>query len=141
MNKIIEVALASKFGVDALTELMEVVTVTPNPEMATEILLGVYEKPEVPEAVVSHQGLEKTLVSVDFWHNRVTYTYMEEVRKHMYVDKNLDTSLITLENYEEYTKKWEEGTTTSFYLNTGEIKQKENTCDIHEWLSQEPRKL
>jgi hypothetical protein len=136
MIKIIEVALAGKFGTETVTELREVVTATPNPEMATEILLGVYVKPELPKCVVSNKGLEKTLVNADYWNRSVTYSYEEEVRKHLYVSKDIDTSLITLDNYKDYEKKYDDDV-KSHYISTGEFKLKQSSCSFDEWLSQE----
>jgi hypothetical protein len=137
MNKIIEVALKGRFGTDDLTNLMEVITATPNPEMATEILLGVYVRPEIPNVVVTDQGLEKTVVSVDYWTNYVTYSYKEEVRKQFYIDKDTDTSLITLDNYKDYEKRYDDDNIRSFYLPTGEIRQRQSSCSFSDWLSQE----
>ena len=137
MNKIIEVALKGRFVTEDVTSLMEVITATPNPEMATEILLGVYVKPEIPNVVITPQGLEKTLISVDYWDNVVNYSYEEEERKHLYIDKNLDTSIITPENYKEYEKEYDYANKTSFYLNTGKMKQRTSSCSILDWTQQE----
>jgi hypothetical protein len=137
MNKIIEVALTGKFGAEAVTNLMEVIGATPNPEMAAEILLGIYVQPELPHTVANAQGLEKTAVHIDYWNSDITYTYDEEVRKHMYIDKDADTSLITMDNYKEYERDYDKGNITSFYLSTGEIKQKRSSCSFGDWLSQD----
>ena len=135
MNKIIEVALTGKFGTEAVTSLLEVIVATPNPEMATEILLGVYVQPEIPNAVINVQGLEKTLVSVDYWTNTVYYSYEEEVKKHIYVHKDTDTSLINLENYEMFRKNYADDV-KSFTLATGVFKEMKSQCSIQDWLSQ-----
>ena len=121
MNKIIEVALTGKFGAEAVTNLMEVIGATPNPEMAAEILLGIYVHPAIPHQVLNGQGLEKTAVHIDYWNSDVTYTYDEEVRKHMYIDKDADTSLITMDNYIEYERVYGSDNIKSFYLPSGEI--------------------
>lgn len=139
MYKIIEVALTSKFGADAVTNLMEVIGATPNPEMATEILLGVYQEPVIPNKIISNSGVEKTLVSVNHWLGDVTYTYQEEVRQHMYVDENLDTSILTLENYKEYEKQYGDSNRKVFYLPTGEMKTQKSSSSISTWLSEEVR--
>jgi hypothetical protein len=136
MNKIIEVALTSKFGAESVTNLMEVVCATPNPEMATEILLGVYEKPEVPN-IIFENNVKKTVVSVDYWQNIVSYSFEEEVRKHMYVEDSLDTSVITLENWKKFDNAYGKSNIKSFYLPTGEIKTKNSHTSIGDWLSRE----
>ena len=132
-----EVALTGKFGAEAVTNLMDVILATPNPEMATEILLGVYEKPEIPHTVTSNSGVEKTVVSVDYWNDNVRYAYEEKVTKHIYVDTNLDTSILTLENYLEYEKQYEDADRKSFRLLTGETKTMQANTSITDWLSQE----
>ena len=138
MSKIIAVALTGKFGAEAVTNLMEVIGATCNPEMATEILLGVYEKPEIPNTIFEN-GTKKTVVSIDYWQATITYSYEEEVKKHIYVDENLDTSILTLENYLEYEKQYEDANRKSFRLPTGEIKTKQSHTSIGDWLYQEAK--
>lgn len=137
MNKIIEVALTGKFGAEAVTNLMEVIGATPNPEMATEILLDIYVKPELPNTVINNTGVERTLVSADYWQGRVAYSYQEEVTKHLYVDEDTDTSVITLDNYNEYERDYGVSNTKSFRLPTGVIKSRESHCSFADWLFQE----
>ena len=139
MNKIIEVALTGKFGPEAVTNLMEVIGATANPEMATEILLGVYVKPEIPLTVFNAQGLEKTATNIDYWEMRVSYSYEEEVRKHIYVDKDCDTSVITLENYKEFEKDYNLGNIKSHRIPTGEMVTRNDSCDFGDWLAQETK--
>ena len=134
--KVMYYALASKFGTESVDKIMEVIGATPNPEMATEILLGIYEEPRIPNAVVNAKGLVKTATNIDYWERRVSYSYEEETRKHLYVDKDADTSLITLENFKEYQRDYGSDNITSFYLPTGEMVIRNNSCDFSDWLSQ-----
>lgn len=133
MSKIIAVALTGKFGAEAVTNLMEVIGATCNPEMAAEILLGVYEKPEIPNTIVEN-NVKKTVVSIDYWQATVTYSYEEEVRKHLYVEDSLDTSVITLENWKQFDNAYGKSNIKSFYLPTGEIKTKQSHTSIGDWL-------
>ena len=135
--KVMYYALASKFGTESVDKIMEVIGATPNPEMATEILLGIYEEPRIPNTVVNAQGLVKTATNIDYWERRVCYSYEEEQRKHMYVDKDADTSLITLENFKEYQRDYGSDNITSFYLPTGEMAIFKDSCDFRDWLSQD----
>lgn len=136
MNKIIEVALTGKFGADAVTNLWDVITATPNPEMAAEILLGVYEKPVIPHTVVSNRwGVEKTAVNIDYWNAIVKCTFEEAVTKHLYVDQGLDTSILTIDNYMEYEKEYSDPNRKSFRIPTGEMRSVEENCSFAEWLS------
>ena len=49
---IVETALATRFNADTIPTLMEVIHATPNPTVATELLLDVYEMPEIPSTGV-----------------------------------------------------------------------------------------
>ncbi len=141
MNKIIEVALTGKFGTEAVPSLMEVINITPNPEMATEILLGIYTQPKIPSTVVNEQGLEKTATHIDYWRMRVSYSYQEEVRQHIYVDQDCDTSVITLENYKEFERDYGSGNIKSHRIPTGEIRTRQDSCEFGDWLAQEAKEL
>lgn len=132
MNKIIEVALAGKFTADAVPAIMDVIIATPNPEMATEILLGVYEKPELAEHVVVKDVLRK-LESVDYWRDEVRYSYLAEETKGFYIQKDCNTDEITLENYEQYVVKYHDGC-KYFTLKTGEVVVRKDITTIGEWL-------
>ena len=139
MFKIIEVALIGKFGTDAVPSLMEVIGVTPNAEMATEILLGIYEKPTFCNNVLDSRKRERTLLSVDEWNRNISYSYEEEITKSFYIHKDTDTSLITDENYKEFVidssnnndLKW-------FNFNTGVFTTRTGSCDFAEWIGSNP---
>lgn len=135
--KVMYYALESKFGTESVDKIMEVVGATPNPEMAAEILLGIYEEPKIPNAVVNAKGLVKTATNIDYWGHRVSYSYEEETRKHLYVDEDADTSLITLDNYQKYERDYGSDNIKSFYLPTGKMTIRKDSCDFIDWLSQE----
>ena len=134
MNKIIEVALAGKFDAQSVPSIMEIIGATPNPEMATEILLGVYEEPLLDKEV-KRNGTLLSLISVDFWRDRVDYSYQEEVTIGFYVDKDLDQSLVTLENYKQYKKEYRDDNVTHMTLKTGELALRKSDCSISTWRS------
>jgi hypothetical protein len=50
--KVMYYALESKFGTESVDKIMEVIGATQNPEMATEILLGIYEQPKIPNPLL-----------------------------------------------------------------------------------------
>ena len=79
MNKIIKAALAAKFNASDVEVLLEVISKTENPEVATELLLGIYEQPDVNLAV--HPNYEpnqqnKMFIRYDKWRDRVYYSYL-----------------------------------------------------------------
>ena len=49
MEKIVRVALATKFG-NNVDDIIEVINNTPNSEHAVELLLGIYEEPKFKES-------------------------------------------------------------------------------------------
>jgi len=139
MEKIIKVALEGKFGADAVQSIIEIVNATPNPIMATEILLNVYTPIVLLPQITSGKQV-RTLVSSDEWTNSVTYTYEEEVVKSLYLANDCDTSLVTIDNYKEFEVGYNSnGNYKYFHLPTGEIKTRQNSCGIDEWLSYESK--
>ena len=141
MNKIIEVALKGRFGVEEVTNLMEVIGATPNPEMATEILLGVYTQPKLESVVMDSRGCIRTINSIDYWAGNVHYSYSEEITKHIYVDKDFDTSVITPENYKDYSVDYNKDNITSFTVRTGEFRDKTSSCSFAEWSNYTPHDM
>ena len=135
--KVMHYALMSKFGTESVDKIMEVVCATPNPEMAVEILLGIYEETKL-ESVVVYRGVKgqeqfRTLMSVDFWKNEVHYQYNAEITKYIYIHKDTDRSLITPENYTEFVLKHSDEDSVGYYLLTGEIETRTSYCTISEW--------
>ena len=135
MNKIVKVALQSKFGADTIDALMEVIANTPNAEMATEILLGVHEPVALaPVVLYKYENAIRTLVSIDEWNNVVTYTINKEKTKSFYVPSDTDTSLITVDNYQDFEKEYERGANLKhFTLATGEFVLRTERTDIESW--------
>jgi len=105
MSKIISKLLSVQFPTVDLASLMEIINATPNPELATEILCGLYEQPVIPVMVRKdnrHNGEVLTLTKYDKWEDRVHYSYMREKTKSVRISDDADKSLITLENYTEF---------------------------------------
>lgn len=82
-NKIIKALLQSKFKDIDVDVLMEIISVTPDVEVATEMLCGIYEAPEVP-VEPSNNMLETyndrtniKFISFDKWCNEVNYSYQD----------------------------------------------------------------
>jgi len=132
MKTIVEVALATKFDEKQVPSILEIIGATPNPEMATEILLGIYEQPVLKDTAVRN-NVVLTLVSADYWQGRVTYQYQDEIKKSFYVHKDTDKSLITLDNYKEYAIDWNVEGAVHMELLTGEIITRTSNCDISDW--------
>lgn len=135
MFKIIESALSTKFGAENAQALLEVVMNTPNANIATEKLLGIYEEPVLKTLVTNNSGKALTLVSYDIWNDRVDYKYWEPKTIHVYVNEDTDTSLINAENYQEFAVDYQDSGIKSFRFNTQELSEKTSYCSIGNWLS------
>lgn len=76
MEKITRLALSLKFNAGDIDSVMEIIMATGNEIVATEILLGVYEAPEV--AVIAPNTkyeANRRLVSYDKFKEEVKYSY------------------------------------------------------------------
>jgi len=133
MENIIKVALLSKFSAEALPSVMEVINATPNPLMATEILLGTYEQPEIPETTV-YKDKVRTLKSVDYWLDQVHYTYEVAETKGFYIHEDTDKDQVTIENYKEFMI---DRTQNAVWINipTGKTSISSSYCSIDSWLN------
>lgn len=135
MNKIISKLLSVQFPTVDSKSLMEIISATPNPELATEILCGLYEEPNLPSQVIgssSYKNAVLTLLDYDKWSNKVKFSYTKEKMLGVKISKTTDTSLITLENYKEFeVKDWDKW----YYLPTGEYEVQEDYTYLETWLN------
>lgn len=146
MNKIITKLIAVTYPTANIDHLMEVVNATPNPELATEILCGLYQEPQIPVKVKSlplkggmSEPRELTLKSFDKWQNAVNYSYLKENTLSGYFPKETDKSNITLENFHSLKESWKGGDAeqVSIRLNTGEFEECTDACSLEKWMSYE----
>ena len=138
MSKIISKLLSVQFPTVDLASLMEIINATPNPELATEILCGLYEQPVIPAMTRTHNrhnGEVLTLTKYDKWQDKVHYSYMREKTKSVRIANDTDTSLITLENYTEFE------VSSGYRYHDIPLGEKVLTNDyttLSSWLSYEP---
>lgn len=103
MNKIINALLAAKYPNVDVAALSEIVAATPNAEVATEILCGLYEMP-----IINEQPSEKmlsnrkdefniTFLSYNKFNDEITYEYQSRKYKSVVVPKNA-----TIDEYPDY---------------------------------------
>jgi hypothetical protein len=79
-NSIVTIALSSKFTAEQMEGVLEIVHATPNPEVAVEILLGIYEEPKLPVSPVNVKNFDSTkrnivLSGYDKFNEMVSYKY------------------------------------------------------------------
>lgn len=108
MEKIIRVALATKFGNDVDT-LLELADMTPNREHAVELLLGIYEEPifkALHTYTYKYRGTEFKDLPACFneynpWNRTMLITVVRPVTKDLVVlVENQD--IVNADNYTEY---------------------------------------
>lgn len=79
-NSIVTIALSSKFTAEQMEGVLEIIHATPNPEVAVEILLGIYEAPKLPLEPVNVKNFDNNkrnivLSSYDKFNELVSYKY------------------------------------------------------------------
>lgn len=137
MNKIIEKLLTVTFPNVDTNSLLEIVSATPNPELATEILCGLYEEPKLPTKVQETSGDKKelTFLSYDKWNDKVHYSYIREKTISGYFPKGTIKDDITLENFKEKQQDWKSGQDMiNISLKTGETVLDNSYCSSNLWL-------
>lgn len=88
MNKIIKAALEAKFvGMD-VSPVVDVINATPNPIVAAEILLGLYEQPVLPETLPDTKTeVNRKIIDYDRFKNEVEYSYNSREAVEVWVKK------------------------------------------------------
>ena len=108
MEKIVRVALATKFGSN-VDEIIEVINNTPNSEHAVELLLGIYEEPifkALHTYTYKYRGTEFKDLPACFneynpWNKTMLITVVRPVTKDLVVlVENQD--IVNADNYTEY---------------------------------------
>ena len=152
MNKIIKALLEAKYPTVNVDSLLEVINSTPNAEVATEIICGLYKKPwvsSVPSEKFksANKGrFEITFVEYDKWKNCVEFSYKLEKSKSIWKLKTEEKPLysettVTQEQYYFKDFAFKAGidvATESDYervLVKGDLESHANTttCSVEEW--------
>ena len=88
MNKIMKALLQAKFPTLNVEDLFEVINSTSNPEIATEVLCGLYEAPKIEGfAKDTNSEVNRVFLSYDKYKNKVTYSYNKRESKQVDVLK------------------------------------------------------
>ena len=114
--------------------LLEIVGATPNPEIATEILCGLYVEPAIEhKMVVSEREGILTFTSFDKWNNRVNYSYLQKDTKSTYFPKGTKVSDVTMENFDSL--KVSSSSVDAVYLNipTGTVSKRTSYTSLEGW--------
>ena len=134
MNKIMQKLLEVTYPAINTESLLEIVGATPNPEIATEILCGLYVEPAIEhKMVVSEREGVLTFMSFDKWNNRVNYSYLQKDTKTSYFPKGTKVSDVTMENYDSL--KVSSSHEEAVYLNipTGTVSKRTSYTSLEGW--------
>jgi hypothetical protein len=140
MNNLERKLIELTFPTVDVEALMEVITATPNPRVATEILCGVYTDPVVCKDKISREGTARTFVSYDKWLDQINYSYMQEKTVYEYFPNSVDRNTITLDNYKSL--KCEYGNDTyRFAIKTGELELRGDWTSVADWNRMQDNKF
>lgn len=136
MNKILKALLETKFPTANVNAFLEVIGATPNPELATEILCGLYE-----EAVIKHKftlvkGNIYSFVSYNKWNDKVTYSYDEPETRGGYFPENINKEDVTIDNFDKL--KSSKSTNNYWYIPTGKMVKRTSEVYLETWNNYEP---
>jgi hypothetical protein len=137
MNKIIKALLESKFSNTNVEALLELINVSPNPQVATEILCGLYEEKIVPsdkQAVLSRDYGVYVLQSYSKWTDEVEYTYEYPDTKGGYFPDHIKKEDVNMDNFKELQVN---SSSSSNYLHipTGTSSTRKNRMSFSSWIS------
>lgn len=133
--KIIHELLKMKFPNVDTNSLIEIISATPNPEVATEIMCGIYVEPNVGSHTrVQHKNYGVcTFVSYDKWNCCINYSYKSEVTKGGYFPKGTNKEDITMENFNSL-KVSSSADSVWLSIPTGEMMTNTGTMPFVPWM-------
>ena len=134
MNKITKLALGLSYPQDKISALLEIINATPNPVMATEILLGVHEKVKLASKVKASNGNIRVLKEANEWTDTVSYGYLKPKRIGSYYPKGTDAKTLNDNNWEKLKAKSSDENTEYLYFNSEIMEEQTSSCPFKEWL-------
>jgi hypothetical protein len=133
MKNIAQALIKAKFPNLESTAVLEIAEKTGNPELAIELLCGLYTPPEVASFAMLN-NVQCTAKRYDKWEDKVYYEYLKEKVVNIYIPKGMNHALITPETYEEYRVKWSnDGSVENIDVKTGLLELTESYCNLEKW--------
>lgn len=140
MNKVLAELVKVKFPEVPTALFMEVIEATPNPELATEILCGLYEQPSIQQGPVYSKDRTKRFRfgSYNKWKNQVSVFFMENVSKSSYFPKGTTESDVTMETFDSMKVSSNTPDCVYLYIPTGTQREATTTFELETWNSFDP---
>jgi len=134
-SKVYKAALESKYHGVSVNDLLTVIYATPSAEIAMELMLGIYEHPELETDVISPNNVVKfTLTHYNMFERTVSYSYEENKKIHIYFEKGVNKDLITHENYLDYKQQYSSSKDLdSMYVIMPEMEKNNSSMDLFTW--------
>lgn len=133
MNKIIAAALESKFPGTNIYAILDVINATVNPIVAAEMLLGIYEEPDIAYQSMVEKGITCTFVSFDKYKQHVSYKYSRICTRTNYFLTQEEMDACT--EYNENLPTYNPGEKYPFEKKFEVIKEETSYTDLNHWQS------
>jgi len=135
--KIIQALLEIKFPNANIDAIMEILAATPNMELATEILCGLYVEKSINAHVrVQHKDRGVlTFVSYNKWDNNISYSYVEILTQGAYFPKGTKKEDVTIETLESMKCSSSTPDCTYLYIPTGKTRDNQGSMLFEDWMS------
>ena len=145
-KEILRIALAGQLFNEAdssdrdimIDNVLEVIHATPNPNVATAILLGIYEVPDIPNT--SKYELNATLDWYDKWDDKVNFSYDYQEKVSGYIPREIAKANtengISLTDFEKHKLIAGASTDDATWVSipNGNVKRKISNCSLKSWL-------
>ncbi len=135
MNKIIEKLLSVQFPNITTDVLLQIINATPNPEVATEMLCGLYVEPVIKYKRVNDGKRILTFDLYDKWNEKVEFYYMTDTVRAAYFKRGVKLEEITMENFESLKADMNTPSDDKVYLNipTGKQEKRSDRMTLESW--------
>lgn len=101
------IALLSKFNQEQLPAIMDIIGATPNPRVAIETLLDIYQQPVFSSQVQNRdQSTVYDYESYCKWNDTIRYSYLRKQRIECTIPDEMGTDELTADNYQDFPYKW-----------------------------------
>lgn len=135
MEKIIAKLLEVSYPGINTSVLLEIVQATPSPQVATEMLCGLYSYPEIVNKRVMSSDSKTiyTFKRYNKWKDEVFYSYERKATKSAYFPKSINEKDVTIETFDSLKCSYKEGETHTLYIPTGKMEELEGSISLSSW--------
>ena len=138
MRKILKIALEAKLANISVDALLDVINATPNPEIAAEVLLGIYPPLKIAPFKLSirNSNYHCRYLSYDKYTDRLVFTSQRHKKVDAMVSKNIESpkEVDIICRYSEKSKFTEpkEGW-KNVYIPISELEEYTDSCSLAVW--------